>query len=120
MKGIDINTQGEVTLDPFDVAILKHILTAARERLLPEVDEENEMSGDPTEGALLTLAMKAGVLNIEAEVAKYPRIATIPFECEFARASFCAALSLSLTHSPAPFAQLPAQRTTSSWASPST
>lgn len=49
MKGIDINTRGEVTLDPFDVAILKHILTAARERLLPEVDEENEMSGDPTD-----------------------------------------------------------------------
>ena len=42
-----------------------------------------QMSGDPTEGALLTLAMKAGVHNIEAEVAKYPRIATIPFECEY-------------------------------------
>ena len=52
-----------------------------------------QMSGDPTEGALLTLAMKAGVPNIEAEVAKYPRIATIPFECEFARASYCAALA---------------------------
>ena len=41
-----------------------------------------QMSGDPTEGALLTLTMKAGVHNLEAETHKYPRIATIPFECE--------------------------------------
>ncbi|MDM7322772.1 MAG: cation-transporting P-type ATPase [Gammaproteobacteria bacterium] len=37
--------------------------------------------GDPTEGALVTLAMKAG-LDPAAETANYPRIDEIPFESE--------------------------------------
>ena len=72
-----------VPATPSEIAVVVNSVSAA----------QWQMSGDPTEGALLTLAMKAGVLNIEAEVAKYPRIATIPFECELARASHCAALA---------------------------
>lgn len=40
-----------------------------------------EMSGDPTEGALLSLAMKAG-LDQARERAAQPRIDVIPFESE--------------------------------------
>ncbi|MGC8732123.1 MAG: cation-translocating P-type ATPase, partial [Halothiobacillaceae bacterium] len=39
------------------------------------------LAGDPTEGALVTLAMKAG-LDPAAETAHYPRIDEIPFESE--------------------------------------
>ena len=39
------------------------------------------MSGDPTEGALLTLALKAG-LDAPAEHAARPRVDAIPFESE--------------------------------------
>ena len=39
------------------------------------------MAGDPTEGALLTLAFKAG-LDREAAVQQMPRVDEIPFESE--------------------------------------
>jgi len=39
------------------------------------------LAGDPTEGALITLARKAG-LNPEQEAARTPRIDSIPFESE--------------------------------------
>jgi magnesium-transporting ATPase (P-type) len=39
------------------------------------------MTGDPTEGALLTLAVKAG-LDVPGEHAALPRVDTIPFESE--------------------------------------
>ena len=46
-----------------------------------------KMSGDPTEGALLTLAVKAGVgngvLSIADYARAYPRLATIPFESDY-------------------------------------
>ena len=37
------------------------------------------MVGDPTEGALLVLAYKAG-LDIDATRERYPRLATLPFD----------------------------------------
>lgn len=40
---------------------------------------DGELSGDPTEGALLTLAYKGGAIREEA-LAKTPRIAEIPFD----------------------------------------
>ena len=42
-----------------------------------------QMTGDPTEGALLTLGMKAGIASLEALTSAYPRISTVPFECEW-------------------------------------
>lgn len=39
------------------------------------------MAGDPTEGALLTMAYKAGLSTLEA-LQKYPRVDEIPFESE--------------------------------------
>jgi hypothetical protein len=41
------------------------------------------MSGDPTEGALLTLGMKAGVASLESLTASLPRVSTIPFESDY-------------------------------------
>ncbi|WP_373542847.1 HAD-IC family P-type ATPase [Chamaesiphon sp.] len=37
--------------------------------------------GDPTEGAMITAALKAGL--VQADVARYPRLDTIPFESQF-------------------------------------
>jgi len=56
-----------------------------RSALLPAVlcvdarIREGQLIGDPTEGALLRLAMKAG-LDADAEVARRPRIAELPFD----------------------------------------
>ncbi len=41
--------------------------------------QDGKVVGDPTEGALLVLAHKAGV-NIDATREKYPRVATLPFD----------------------------------------
>ena len=41
--------------------------------------EDGKVVGDPTEGALLVLAHKAG-LDIEATRERYPRLATLPFD----------------------------------------
>jgi potassium/sodium efflux P-type ATPase len=46
-----------------------------------EQDGFYKVDGDPTEGALIVSAMKAG-LNKEEESEKYPQIAIIPFESE--------------------------------------
>jgi len=46
-----------------------------------EEDGFYKVEGDPTEGALIVSAMKAG-LNKEEEKEKYPQIAIIPFESE--------------------------------------
>ena len=44
-------------------------------------EDEWLVAGDPTEGALLSLAMKAG-MDLSAEKAAFPRIDVIPFESE--------------------------------------
>lgn len=41
------------------------------------------MSGDPTEGALLTLAVKAGVTDLKATAAAHPRLGSVPFDSEY-------------------------------------
>jgi magnesium-transporting ATPase (P-type) len=51
------------------------------EARLEQVDGAWRLTGDPPEGALLTLAMKLG-LDPVMEAASHPRVATIPFESE--------------------------------------
>ena len=46
-----------------------------------EINGQYKVDGDPTEGALIVSAIKAG-LNHEAESGEYPQIAMIPFESE--------------------------------------
>ena len=48
---------------------------------LHEAEDEWRLDGDPTEGALITAALKAG-LNPEAEGRAWPCLDTIPFESE--------------------------------------
>ncbi len=69
---------------PEKVAELQAIARAARlcnDAVLREQDGEWRMEGDPTEGALLTLASKAG-LDLIAEQERFHRVDSIPFESE--------------------------------------
>ncbi|MEY3668867.1 MAG: hypothetical protein RL258_262 [Pseudomonadota bacterium] len=50
--------------------------------LLQDAHGQWQLSGDPTEGALITLAMKAGITH-DALLARRPRCAAIPFESDF-------------------------------------
>ena len=69
---------------PEQAADLLAIARAARlcnDAVLREQDGEWRMEGDPTEGALLTLARKAG-LDPVAEQERFHRVDSIPFESE--------------------------------------
>jgi Ca2+-transporting ATPase len=59
--------------DAIDEAILPYVV-ASDARLI-----DGKVVGDPTEGALLVLAHKAG-LDVEATRQRYPRAATLPFD----------------------------------------
>src|SRR3712207_2706526 len=61
------------TADAIEDAILPYVV-ASDARLI-----EGKVVGDPTEGALLVLAYKAG-LDIDATRARMPRLATLPFD----------------------------------------
>ena len=59
--------------DTIDDAILPYVI-ASDAKLV-----EGKVVGDPTEGALLVLAHKAG-LDLDATRERYPRLATLPFD----------------------------------------
>jgi Ca2+-transporting ATPase len=59
--------------DTLDAAILPYVI-ANDAKLI-----DGKVVGDPTEGALLVLAYKAG-MDIEATREKFPRLATLPFD----------------------------------------
>src|SRR5690606_7336339 len=70
-------------------AELARALTAAERAnnaLLQEVEGRWIVHGDPTEGALLAAARKAG-LDAEALEARLPRVAEVPFSSERKRMS---------------------------------
>ena len=78
ISGIGYGLGGKVThpagtSDTLDDAILPYVV-ASDARLV-----DGAVVGDPTEGALLVLAHKAG-LHIEATREKLPRVATLPFD----------------------------------------
>jgi calcium-translocating P-type ATPase len=60
---------------------LARAVALCNEARLEQADGTWRLTGDPTEGALLTLALKLG-LDPAAEAAAHPRCATIPFESE--------------------------------------
>ncbi|NWF99242.1 MAG: HAD-IC family P-type ATPase [Nitrospirae bacterium] len=72
---------------PIDVKESKNLISVLRigllcnESNLYEEDSQFKIDGDPTEGALIVSAIKAG-LNLEEEKEKYEQIAIIPFESE--------------------------------------
>ncbi len=63
---------------------LQHCLLVAflcNDSVLKEEEEGWQIHGDPTEGALLTVATKAGY-KMEVLLARYPRLDSIPFESQ--------------------------------------
>ncbi len=73
-----------VPVDPTDAADLAEFARCAllcNDAMLRRTDGDWQLTGDPTEGALFALALKAG-LDPEAERAALPRIDEIPFESE--------------------------------------
>jgi calcium-translocating P-type ATPase len=68
-------------IDPAELADVAHAALLCNDAILREVDGEWKLEGDPTEGALLALAMKGG-LDAHFEAEALPRIDIIPFESE--------------------------------------
>lgn len=69
---------------PDDFPLLKEVSQSAilcNDAKLTEVDNQWRMQGDPTEGALITLALKAGMEHNFVST-QYPRIDAIPFESQ--------------------------------------
>ena len=77
------SVEGEPIM-PADAGDLQTIARAVRlcnDANLREREDEWRMDGDPTEGALLTLALKSGI-DPMAEQARFRRLDSIPFESE--------------------------------------
>lgn len=78
-------TQGGMPIDPAQHAALQALATCALlcndAQLQQNADAQWQLVGDPTEGALLALAYKAG-LDGQRLRAQYPRVDAIPFESE--------------------------------------
>ncbi len=66
---------------PADLADIARAALLCNDATLREVEGDWKLEGDPTEGALLTLAFKAG-LDPHYEAEALPRIDVIPFESE--------------------------------------
>jgi magnesium-transporting ATPase (P-type) len=73
--------EDEKEIKPEDDKVLKRLLQAARVCNNSEISQDGEgnwkLSGTPTEGALLTLAYKAGLKDYKPE-----RLDIIPFESD--------------------------------------
>ncbi len=85
--------QGDAAIDPASIPPLWYLLQGALlcndahlERVEPENGEKESwrMVGDPTEGALVVLAAKAGLLREDLEQ-EQPRVAEVPFDSSLKR-----------------------------------
>jgi len=77
-------TAGGAVLDPAsadDLQALARCALLCNDAALRHAEGQWQLAGDPTEGALLSLAMKAG-LDAAAERVRWPRIDEVPFESE--------------------------------------
>jgi magnesium-transporting ATPase (P-type) len=89
ISGIGYEPKGEILyqLEPVDIKESANLLMVLRigmlcnESNIYEEEGEYKVNGDPTEGALIVSAMKAG-LNLIEETRHYPQTAIIPFESE--------------------------------------
>lgn len=81
VTGEGYSYDGEIS-GTFERKNIKHMMLAACLCNDAKVDEKNEsVIGDPTEGALLVMAAKAGYLYEDIQK-KYPRIKEYPFDSE--------------------------------------
>lgn len=89
VSGVGYNPHGGFYIDDKEVVIDQHLildeLTRAallcNDATIHKHEEEWIMQGDPTEGALLTLGLKAG-LEPSFELKMWPRVDVIPFESQ--------------------------------------
>ncbi len=89
VTGVGYNPHGGFLLDkqqikPADYPILLEISRAAtlcNDAAVESINDIWQMRGDPTEGALITLGMKAG-LDLKLQHDEWPRTDVIPFESE--------------------------------------
>ncbi|HSF48893.1 MAG TPA: HAD-IC family P-type ATPase, partial [Burkholderiales bacterium] len=89
VSGVGYGPQGGLSVDGREIAAADYpeLETLARAALLcndahvRDVAGDWELAGDPTEGALLTFALKVG-LDLDTERDAAPRIDAIPFESE--------------------------------------
>ena len=89
VKGTGYAPQGTFILDdkeinPEEFPLLKEVARAAllcNDATLTDVDGQWQMQGDPTEGALVTMALKAGLEHDHCK-SQYPRTDAIPFESQ--------------------------------------
>lgn len=63
------------------IALVARIGMLCNESALSEEEGEFRIDGDPTEGALIVSAMKAG-LKVDLERSQYPQLSILPFESE--------------------------------------
>ncbi len=89
VTGIGYDPKGEIFHEKIPITkgerkeLIKMLRTGllCNESNIYEEDGQYKVDGDPTEGALIVSAIKAG-LNPEEEKENYPQIAMIPFESE--------------------------------------
>ncbi|MGD8999441.1 MAG: cation-transporting P-type ATPase [Granulosicoccaceae bacterium] len=89
VSGAGYDPHGSFSLDGKDITpqefpLLHEVSQAAllcNDATLSEVDGQWHMQGDPTEGALVTLALKAGLEHNYCQ-SQYPRTDAIPFESQ--------------------------------------
>ena len=89
VTGSGYDPEGEILHDwePTDVESMKRLHTLLRvgmlcnESQIYREDGQFKVDGDPTEGALIVSAMKAG-LDAEKESGHYPQIGIVPFESD--------------------------------------
>lgn len=86
VSGVGYSPHGAFTvddseIDPASLADIARVALLCNDASLREADGEWRLEGDPTEGALLALACKAG-LDPALEAARLPRLDVIPFESE--------------------------------------
>ncbi len=77
-------TQAGQRIDPAQDQVLQasaRVGLLCNDAILEEQDDDWYLQGDPTEGALVTLALKAG-LDREALARDFPRVGEIPFSSE--------------------------------------
>lgn len=79
--GFSVNDASILPEDATDLQAMARAIHLCNDATLTETEGEWRMSGDPTEGALLTLACKAG-LDLVDEQARFQRLDSIPFESE--------------------------------------
>lgn len=89
VSGTGYDPRGELTIDGKALAdedvpslfTLMSIGLLSNDSILTQEDGLYRIMGDPTEGALVTLAGKKGLVKTEEE-AKYPRVAELPFDSD--------------------------------------